>query len=229
MTFTTAGISVAVTHATSGRRCHSVTWQARSSTVLRAGTPGAIGRPLGSPERKKERTDRSSDFDRVRSRKCHVSRLRLRGQRLTGTSGRGLSRLSVGCRLPAWRSRPHLSDSQASAPRPTRGRSRAGKNAAPCLGHDAPPSLLASVLSWWFLPSASSSRLSALSLALSQTPTIPCQPRRAPSSCPSRGYRPPAAPQSASRPRTGPPRCRGLSTATVSTAPGGGRLARPGL
>lgn len=60
MTFTTTGISVAVTHATSGRRWDSVTWQARSSTVLRAGTPGAVRWPLGSPEGRRERTDRGS-------------------------------------------------------------------------------------------------------------------------------------------------------------------------
>lgn len=184
----------------------------------------AFGQPRGE-----KRAYRSRQRRRARSRKCHVSRLRLRGQRLTGTSGRGVfPSLSLGYRLPARRSRPHGSDSQVSAPRPSRGRSRAGKNAAPCLGHDALPTLLlASVLSRWSLPSVSSTRLSALRLSLSQTPTIPFQPRRAPSSCPSRGYRPPAAPQPASRPRTGPPRLRGLSTPTVSTARGG-RLARPG-
>lgn len=132
----------------------------------------AFGQPRGE-----KRAYRPRQRRRARSRKCHVSRLRLRGQRLTGTSGRGVfPSLSLGYRLPARRSRPHESDSQASPPRPSRGRSRAGKNAAPCLGHDALPSLLlASVLSRWFLPSVSSSRLSALRLALSQTPTIPFQ------------------------------------------------------
>lgn len=47
--FTTAGISVSVTHATSGRRRESVTWQERPSTVLRAGTPGAVRWLQGSP------------------------------------------------------------------------------------------------------------------------------------------------------------------------------------
>ncbi|KAF6081697.1 hypothetical protein HJG60_008720 [Phyllostomus discolor] len=48
MTFK-VGISVAVTHATSGRWEESVTWQARLSTILRATTPRAVRWPQGSP------------------------------------------------------------------------------------------------------------------------------------------------------------------------------------
>lgn len=148
-----------------------MTWQARPNTVLRAGTPGAVSWPLGRPAG----TAPTAAAVASRSRKCHVSPLRLRGRRLT-LPARASLLFGLGCLLPAPRSRPHRRDYLPSAPRPSRGRWWAGENVAPGLGLDAPPSLLPAFCPQSFFPFASSSRLSSLRSALSHIATSPFQP-----------------------------------------------------
>lgn len=77
----------------------------------------------------------------ARSRKCHVSRLRLRGRRLTDTSGAGLPSLRLAAVFqPAFPAPPVRLPRLSSQAR--RGPGWAGENAAPGLGLAALPSLL---------------------------------------------------------------------------------------
>lgn len=131
-----AGISVEVTHATSGQWEESVTWQARPSTVLRARTPGAVRWPVGSP------AGRARKAVAVTSPEPEVPRV------LTAPAQPAADRhfrwgplpSQPGCFLTARRSGP-TANSLPSAPRPTGGHRWAGDNVAPGLGLDVAPSL----------------------------------------------------------------------------------------
>lgn len=188
MTFMTTGISVAVTHATSGRQWETVTWRGRKPTLGLGHSElsgGLWAAPRGTPEH------RPRWRKPARRRKCHVSRLRLRGSGWQ-TLPVGASVLSqVGCRLPTQRSWPHRLDSLSSAPRPGRGRRWAGENAAPGLGLAVLPFLLPTFSPKSFIPFPPLPVVFHLFARRCRRPRPTPIP---PSSCPSRGYRPPAAP-----------------------------------
>lgn len=169
MTFNTPGISVTVTHATSGRRWDSVTWLARSSTVLRAGTPGAVRWLLGSPEGRRLSIDSSSSREPgAGSATCPDCACAAPGWQPLPAGASLL--FSVGCRLSAGRSRLLQSDFQASPLKPSRGRWGAGKNAVLSLRLDAPPFLLLASVEL-LAPSLRFQRSSfTSSFVLSQTP-----------------------------------------------------------
>ena len=171
--FTTAGISVSVTDATSGRRWESVTWQERPSTVLRAGTPGAVRWLQGSPAGREELTDCGHCCEAgAGSATCPDCACAPSGWQAVPV-GASLSLSPLGCCFPTRRSRPHWPDTQASAPRPNSDRRRTGENAAPCVGLPAPPSLYPAFSPKSLAPSWLPAVVFQLGLGLSQTPTRP--------------------------------------------------------
>ena len=118
-----------------------MTWQERPSSVLRAGTPGAVRWLQGSPAVREELTDTGGSCEAgAGSATCPDCACAAGGWQAVPV--RASLRLSpLGCCLPARRFRPHRPDFQALAPRPGSHRRRARENAAPCLGLPAPPSL----------------------------------------------------------------------------------------
>lgn len=128
----------------------------------------------------------------ARTRKCHVSRLRLRGRRLTGTSGRGLPFLAAwllpsSLAFPAPPALLHILSSQALSWPPV-GWGECGARPRACCTALSPPRLSPKSLALplRFEQSSFSSSLGAVA--------DPYQPGKPPSSCPSRGCRPPAVP-----------------------------------